>query len=95
MSYPFGSAPTLREFIARAEAFGAHIRHSPVVADGPNGPIRFAYLWIDAHHFFPLPDMSYDEALAPDMVSHFSRRLGIATEEFWQGFRGFDSDDHE
>ena len=93
MSFPFGPAPTLGEVIARAEAFGAEVRHSPVIATGPNGPIRFSYLWIDRDHFVPLPDLSYSEPLAPDMVSHFARRLGIATEEFWPGFRGFDADD--
>ena len=95
MAFPFGPAPTLGEFIARAAAFGAEVRHSPVVANGPNGPIRFAYLWIDPSHFAPLPDMGYGEALAPHMVDYLARRLGIATAEFWPGFSGFDSDPDE
>jgi hypothetical protein len=33
--------------------------------------------------------MSYGDALAPDMVDYLARRLQIATEEFWPGFRGF------
>ena len=92
MAFPFGEAPTLREFVEKAKGFGVDVRQAPVI-DGPEGPIRFAYLWIDAQRFVPLPDMSYDERLAPDMVDHLARRLQISTESFWEGFRGFDEDD--
>lgn len=89
MAYPFGEAPTLGAFVEKAQEYGAEVRHTPTIADGPNGPIRFACLWIDANRFAPLPDSSYDSSLAPDMVDQMARRLGIPTREFWPGFEGF------
>lgn len=90
MPVPFGKAPTLREFIETARGLGAELRHSPTVIEGPNGPVRFAYLWIDETRFVALPDMSYEEQLAPDMVDLWARRrLKLPTEAFWPGFTGY------
>lgn len=55
--------------------------------------MRFTYLWIDNDHFVPLPDMAEDARVAPDMVDHIARKLGIPTKEFMPGFDGF-PDDH-
>lgn len=93
MPFPFGPAPTLGELVEKAVAFGAQVRHSPTVMTGPNGPVRFSYLWIDPQRFAPLPDMGYGDALAPDMVDYLARRLNIPTEEFWPGFSGFGSEE--
>ena len=97
MPVPFGEAPSLRDFIEKAKSLGAELRHSPTVMEGPRGPVRFAYLWIDSERFVPLPDMGYEERLAPDMVDHMARRrLKLPTEDFWPGFTGYgfaDNDD--
>jgi hypothetical protein len=94
---PFGEQPTLRDFIEKAQELGAELKQSPTVMDGPNGPVRFAYLWFDADRFVPLPNLSYDEHLPPDVVDHMARRrLKLPTEEFWPGFTGYgfaDDDD--
>lgn len=45
--------------------------------------------------YVDLPDLSYDERLAPDEVDHLARRLDIPTEHFWPGFQGFDPPDEE
>lgn len=92
MAFPFGKAPTLGEFIEKAKTHGVEVKHCPVV-DGPQGPVRFSYLWIDADRFVPLPDLSNEDRLAPDLVDHLARRLKIDTSEFWPGFTGFDDGD--
>jgi hypothetical protein len=93
VAYPFGEAPTLGSFIERARDFGASVRHSAAVVEGPGGRVRFAYLWIDSERFVELPNMSVDARLSPDMVDYMARRLRISTDEFWPGFSGFGSDD--
>lgn len=95
MSFPFGPAPTLGEFVAKATQHGVSVKHNPAVIDGPNGSVRFSYLWIDTNRFAPLPDMGYDEPLAPDMVGYLARRPGIAVSEFWPGFDGFNDPNDE
>lgn len=97
MAYPFSQAPTLREFIDRAKAqpYNAELKHTATIGYGPKGPVRFTYLWIDSDHFVPLPDMPEDGRLAPDIVDHFARRLGIPTKVFMEGFEGFQDDQGE
>jgi hypothetical protein len=95
LAFPWGPAPSLGEFIEKARAYGAEVRHSPHVLEGPGGPVRFSYLWIDSERFAPLPDLSNDGILAPDMVDYLARRLKVPTSEFWPGFTGFPDPDDE
>ena len=36
--------PTLGQFIERVKKFGVTYHHTPNLADGPRGPVRFYYL---------------------------------------------------
>jgi len=36
--------PTLGEFIEGAKRLGVRLKHSPTLAEGPKGPVRFYYL---------------------------------------------------
>ena len=50
--------PTLGEFIERAKRFGVKRKHTPTIADGPRGPVRFYYLQRQAGQpFVVLDDM--------------------------------------
>jgi len=40
----FSESVTLGEFIRRAKELGVQLRHSPSLAEGPKGLVRFYYL---------------------------------------------------
>lgn len=89
MPVPLPEFPTLREFISRAEEFGASVRHVPAITEGPEGPVRFSYLWIDTDRFVELPNLPTDTRLPPDTIDRLARRLKIPAQEFWPPIEGF------
>ena len=92
MAYPNGPAPTLGEFIEKAEAYGAEVRHTAFV-QAPTGPISFSYLWINDARFVELPEISYGAPLGPGKVVQMARRLQLDADIFWPGIQGFVNDD--
>jgi len=78
--------PTLGEFIERAKSLGIRVKHSPVLMDGPRGPVRFYYLQgRDATPFVVLPDLRHDRRLERATVENWCKTLGLPGEDFGLG----------
>lgn len=95
MPVPLPGFPTLGEFIRKAEEFGAIVKHASIT-EGPDGPIRFSYLWISDERFVELPpNLSSDTRIPPDTIDRLARRLRIPARYFWPPIAGFgwDKDD--
>jgi hypothetical protein len=81
--------PTLGEFIERAKRFGVRRKHTPKIADGPRGAVRFYYLQRRAGEpFVVLDDMPDNARLTPNQVRSYCRVLGLPPEDF-----GLDAED--
>jgi hypothetical protein len=91
---PLPEFPTLREFIEKAVAFGAEVKHTEIT-EGPDGPLRFSYLWIDSERFVEIPNLAADTRIPPDTVDRLARRLKIPAKDFWPPIEHFqwDKDD--
>ena len=78
--------PTLGEFIERVERFGIRVKHSPALAEGPRGPIRFYYLQRgDGTPFVVLPDLRQERRLARETVETWCKTLVLPGEDFGLG----------
>lgn len=87
MAYPFTKAPTVKEFITRAQTeFDCRCNHSRHNLVGPRGPVTVSYL------FRAMPDGSTrrsqtlpsnpGERLGPEMLRLLCRQLEIPVEVF-------------
>lgn len=92
---PLPPFPTLGEFIEKAKEFGAEIKHVPAITEGPEGPVRFSYLWIDGERFAEIPNLPIDTRIPPDTIDRLARRLKIPAKNFWPPIEafGWDKDD--
>ena len=74
--------PTLGEFIERTKKLGVNLKHTPDLAEGPKGPIRFYYL--QRREFAPfvvLPDLRQDRRLERDTVENWCKALELPSED--------------
>ena len=79
----FSESVTLGEFIRRAEELGVQLRHSPSLAEGPKGPLRFYYLTRgDDRPFVVLPDLRDDRRLEPATILNWCETLDLPKEDF-------------
>jgi hypothetical protein len=86
---PLPEFPTLGEFIRKAQEFTAEVRYASIT-EGPDGPIRFSYLWISSDRFVELPpNLSADDRIPPDTIDRLARRLKIPAKDFWPPIERF------
>jgi len=79
----FSESVTLGEFIRRAKEFGVQLRHSPSLAAGPKGLVRFYYLTRgDDRPFVVLPDLRDDRRLEPATILNWCETLDLPKEDF-------------
>jgi hypothetical protein len=92
---PLPEFPTLREFIDKAVTFGAEVKYISDIMEGPAGPVRFEYLWINSERFVEIPNLPTDTRIPPDTIDRLARRLKIPAKDFWPPIEafGWDKDD--
>jgi hypothetical protein len=77
--------PSLGEFIEGAKRLGVRLKHTPTLAEGPKGPVRFYYLQReDGAPFVVLPDLRQDRRLELDRatVENWCEALNLPKEDF-------------
>jgi len=75
--------PTLGEFIEGAKRLGVRLKHSPTLAEGPKGPVRFYDLQReDGTPFVILPDLRQDRRLERATVENWCKTLNLPEEDF-------------
>lgn len=79
----FSEMPTLGQFIERVKKFGVTYHHTPDLAEGPRGPVRFYYLKRrDKVQVVMLPTVSHEIRLQRHVVEAWCRTFDIPLDEF-------------
>ncbi len=79
----FSEMPTLGQFIERVKKFGVTYHHTPDLAEGPRGPVRFYYLKrSDKVQVVMLPNVSHETRLQRHVVEAWCRTFDIPLDEF-------------
>jgi hypothetical protein len=92
MAYPFGQAPTVREFADSLKQYGCTIKKLKDRLAGPRGLVDVDYIHrnVDGQDLYsePLPDL--DERLSPDTARRLMKHLRLPPEAWrWAGTRNF------
>ena len=75
--------PTLGQFIEWVKKFGVTYHHTPDLAQGPRGPVRFYYLKRrDMVQVVMLPNVSHETRLQRHVVETWCRTFDIPLDEF-------------
>ncbi len=79
--------PTLGEFIriAKNAPHNLSLKHTPMLGEGPRGPVRFYYLQREAGSFVVLPDLHQERRLERATVENWCKTLGLPGEDFGVG----------
>jgi len=80
MAYPFGGHPSFARMKERLLQLGCSIEKVEGTIIFQGRPIEILFILNPENgRFLPLPNMSDEERLAPSLVEHIERRLGVVT----------------